>query len=159
MSNEVSPDHYKWRGGPEPREVILDHRLSFYAGSVVKYIYRYPQKGRILDVEKAITCLKFLADAGFKGGKPEKPVKYWEEDLARLWGLNDLEYEIIASVIEYDNLGGVQCYTALGAAELLRDKLIADHKKRLTTMDSTESVTWVTRVAEAFAADENPETD
>lgn len=67
MSNEddvvKSPNHYTWRGGGiEPKEVAMRWGLDFAEGNALKYLYRWPKKGRLLDLEKAIEYLEMLRD-------------------------------------------------------------------------------------------------
>lgn len=136
----TNPDHYKWRNpdGPEPREVILDHNLSFYPGCVVKYIYRYPRKGRILDVEKAITCIEFLLELPSEE-RPDRTNRYWDDSLGERWGLSSVEQEIISNVLYWERWGNTtRLYAAYGAAIQLRRELIAEHNARLNEQPETD---------------------
>jgi len=62
------PSHYN-QGKIEVIDFIEDQNLGFHEGSAVKYICRYPHKGRpIEDLEKAVWYLQRLI-ALHKGGK------------------------------------------------------------------------------------------
>lgn len=60
------PSHYAWRGGPECIEIAKelcrgsDGIAAYLIGCAVKYIYRYPQKNGLQDLDKAIECLTML---------------------------------------------------------------------------------------------------
>lgn len=60
------PSHYAWRGGPECIEIARelcrgsDGIAAYLIGCAVKYIYRYPQKNGLQDLDKAIECLTML---------------------------------------------------------------------------------------------------
>jgi len=44
---------YTFRGGVEPIDFITSNNLDYLEGVIVKYIYRYPFKGQIEDLQKA----------------------------------------------------------------------------------------------------------
>jgi hypothetical protein len=44
---------YTFRGGIEPLEFISSNGMNFLEGSVIKYIYRYPEKGGLESLKKA----------------------------------------------------------------------------------------------------------
>lgn len=60
------PNHYTWRGGMECRDIATEMcrgsegvaAADIY--NAVKYIYRYPKKGGIEDIDKAIESLHHL---------------------------------------------------------------------------------------------------
>jgi hypothetical protein len=60
------PDHYTWRGGMECRDIATEMcrgsegvaAADIY--NAVKYIYRYPKKGGLEDIDKAIESLHHL---------------------------------------------------------------------------------------------------
>jgi len=60
------PGHYAWRGGPECIEIARelcrgsDGIAAYLIGCAVKYIYRYPKKNGLQDLDKAIECLTML---------------------------------------------------------------------------------------------------
>lgn len=62
------PSHYAWRGGLECIEITRelcrgsDGIAAYLIGCAVKYIYRYPQKNGLQDLDKAIECLTMLRD-------------------------------------------------------------------------------------------------
>lgn len=69
------PSHYAWRGGLECIEIARelcqgsDGIAAYLIGCATKYIYRYPRKNGVQDLDKAIECLTMLREieAG-KGG-------------------------------------------------------------------------------------------
>ena len=63
MSSATNPEYYKSRGGVEPIEYITSNKLSFLEGQVVKYLHRYPFKGKPKeDLEKARQYLDWLIE-------------------------------------------------------------------------------------------------
>lgn len=68
------PSHYAWRGGPECIEIARelcqgsDGIVAYLIGCAVKYIYRYPRKNGLQDLDKAIECLTMLRDIEVKKG-------------------------------------------------------------------------------------------
>ncbi|MGP2526435.1 DUF3310 domain-containing protein [Acidaminococcus sp. LBK-2] len=69
------PGHYAWRGGLECIEIARelcqgsDGIAAYLIGCAVKYIYRYPRKNGLQDLDKAIECLTMLrAIEARKGG-------------------------------------------------------------------------------------------
>ncbi len=71
------PGHYAWRGGLECIEIAKelcqgsDGIAAYLIGCAVKYIYRYPQKNGLQDLDKAIECLTMLRGIeAKKGGVP-----------------------------------------------------------------------------------------
>lgn len=60
------PSHYAWRGGLECIEIAKelcggsDGIAAYLIGCAVKYIYRYPKKNGLQDLDKAIECLTML---------------------------------------------------------------------------------------------------
>ena len=62
------PDHYTWKG-TECKNVIeimtqgLSGAEAYYMGNIIKYLYRYPQKGTLKsDLMKAEEYTKFLRE-------------------------------------------------------------------------------------------------
>jgi hypothetical protein len=62
MANPGMEGQYTFRGGVEPLDFILSNKLSFLEGQVIKYVYRAPFKGGMLDLEKAAFYLKKLIE-------------------------------------------------------------------------------------------------
>lgn len=68
------PSHYAWRGGLECIEIARelcqgsDGIAAYLIGCAVKYIYRYPRKNGLQDLDKAIECLTMLRDIEAKKG-------------------------------------------------------------------------------------------
>lgn len=62
------PNHYTWRGGMECVDIASelcrgqDGIKAYLIGCAAKYIYRYPKKNGLQDLDKAIECLKMLRD-------------------------------------------------------------------------------------------------
>lgn len=60
------PGHYAWRGGLECIEIARelcqgsDGIAAYLIGCATKYIYRYPRKNGLQDLDKAIECLTML---------------------------------------------------------------------------------------------------
>lgn len=70
------PNHYSWRGGLECIEIARelcqesDGIAAYLIGCATKYIYRYPAKNGLQDLDKAIECLTMLRNIeARKGGK------------------------------------------------------------------------------------------
>ena len=62
------PDHYTWRG-TECKEIIeamtegLNGIEAYYMGNIIKYLYRYPKKGTLIqDLRKAAQYVEFLLE-------------------------------------------------------------------------------------------------
>ena len=56
----ISPDHYS-RYAIEPIKYILENGLGYCVGNIIKYVTRYPHKGRSLeDLKKARRYLDWL---------------------------------------------------------------------------------------------------
>lgn len=68
------PRHYAWRGGLECIEIARelcrgsDGIAAYLIGCATKYIYRYPRKNGLQDLDKAIECLTMLRDIETKKG-------------------------------------------------------------------------------------------
>ena len=52
MKDNITPSHYK-QGKIEVIEFILDQKLSYLEGNVIKYISRYKNKNGLEDLKKA----------------------------------------------------------------------------------------------------------
>ena len=52
MKDNINPNHYK-QGNIEVIDFILDQKLSYLEGNVIKYISRYKNKNGLEDVKKA----------------------------------------------------------------------------------------------------------
>jgi hypothetical protein len=48
-----NPQRYNKRGKLECWDVIIDQKMNFLEGSVLKYLWRYKEKNGIHDLEKA----------------------------------------------------------------------------------------------------------
>lgn len=68
------PSHYAWRGGLECIEIARelcqgsDGIAAYLIGCATKYIYRYPRKNGLQDLDKAIECLTMLRDIEARKG-------------------------------------------------------------------------------------------
>lgn len=65
MSDKINPAHYLSATGLECHEaqramVGHDGMAAYWRATAVKYLWRYPRKGRAEDVRKAIRCLEYL---------------------------------------------------------------------------------------------------
>lgn len=65
MSNVIKPSHYQVAGGREVIELMEEGMTKeqfegFLMGNVLKYMYRYPYKNGIEDLNKAAEYLKML---------------------------------------------------------------------------------------------------
>ena len=67
------PGHYAWRGGLECIEIARElcrgseGIAAYLIGCAVKYVYRYPRKNGLQDLDKAIECLTMLRDIEARG--------------------------------------------------------------------------------------------
>ena len=56
----LSPEHYsRWK--IQPITFIMENKLGYAEGNVVKYVCRHDAKNGLEDIEKAIKYLKFIA--------------------------------------------------------------------------------------------------
>jgi hypothetical protein len=58
---------YTFRGGIEPLEFIKSNNMNFLEGNVIKYIYRYPNKGGLEALLKARLYLNEIIKQYEKG--------------------------------------------------------------------------------------------
>jgi hypothetical protein len=61
LKMQVGGSHYK-TDGIQPLEFILANNLPFCEGSVVKYIYRWKNKGGVEDLKKARHYIDILIE-------------------------------------------------------------------------------------------------
>ncbi len=60
------PNHYSWRGGMEAADIVAEMTRgaegaeAYWLGCAIKYLYRYPKKNGLQDIDKAIECLQRL---------------------------------------------------------------------------------------------------
>jgi len=59
MKDNINPNHYK-QGNIETIEYILDQKMNYLKGNVVKYISRYKKKNGLEDLHKAKWYLERL---------------------------------------------------------------------------------------------------
>jgi len=52
MSDAINPNHYK-QGNIEVIDFILDQKLNYLEGNVIKYVARYKYKNGLEDLKKA----------------------------------------------------------------------------------------------------------
>lgn len=52
MKDAINPDHYK-QGNIEVIDFILDQKLTYVEGNIVKYVSRYKYKNGLEDLKKA----------------------------------------------------------------------------------------------------------
>ena len=117
MSDEIrSPDHYVGRGGIEPIELMTSLWVDNLKANVLKYVYRYQQKGMpVRDLRKA---LQYLAWAIQAESMPKPPVTV--KEFIESNGFDVLEEQCITAL----------CSGELRAAEgCLRDLLRREYAK------------------------------
>lgn len=60
------PSHYSWRGGMEAADIAAEMCQgaegdeAAWIFNLAKYVYRYPKKNGVQDIDKAIECLQRL---------------------------------------------------------------------------------------------------
>lgn len=60
MTDELNPNHYR-KGEVQPIDLIQSFNLPFELGNVVKYVCRYPDKGGVANLQKAIIYILLYA--------------------------------------------------------------------------------------------------
>lgn len=63
--HQVDGNHYATKA-IQPWDYILANKLGFLEGNIIKYVSRYPEKGGIKDLRKAIHCLEKLIEEKLK---------------------------------------------------------------------------------------------
>jgi hypothetical protein len=58
-NDPVNPRHYK-QGKIDVSDFIIDQKMDFLEGNIIKYVARYKMKGGIEDLNKALWYLKKL---------------------------------------------------------------------------------------------------
>ena len=59
MTDQVGGNHY--RNKPiQPIQYIMENKLGYCEGNVIKYVTRHQEKGGAEDIRKAIQYLKFI---------------------------------------------------------------------------------------------------
>ena len=59
MKDNINPKHYK-QGKIEVIEFILDQKMNYLEGNIIKYLSRYKHKNGIEDLKKALWYLNKL---------------------------------------------------------------------------------------------------
>ena len=59
MKDNINPKHYK-QGKIEVIDFILDQKMNYLEGNIIKYLSRYKLKNGIEDLEKALWYLNKL---------------------------------------------------------------------------------------------------
>ena len=59
MKDNINPKHYK-QGKIEVIDFILDQKMNYLEGNIIKYVSRYKQKNGIEDLKKALWYLNKL---------------------------------------------------------------------------------------------------
>lgn len=86
MTNHINPDHYQSKS-MECRDLIsvmvegLDGVEAYYMGNIIKYLYRYTNKGGSEDLKKAGKYLEFLTQD--------------YEDAKKRWGVTDQDDDLV----------------------------------------------------------------
>lgn len=58
MTDKINPDYYK--GNIEVCDYIIDKKMSYLEGNIIKYVTRYKQKNGLEDLKKAKWYLEKL---------------------------------------------------------------------------------------------------
>jgi len=58
-SEQVGGNHYRNKA-IEPIQYIMENKLGYCEGNVIKYVTRHAEKGKAEDIRKAIQYLKFI---------------------------------------------------------------------------------------------------
>lgn len=88
-------NHYKIHK-PSPLELIERYKLNFIEGNIIKYVLRSPFKGdRVGDLKKALEYAPKIESIGFYR-------EFDESELNQYTELNELEKQIVCSVIQSD---------------------------------------------------------
>jgi hypothetical protein len=61
LANQIGGEHYKSKG-IQPVEFIHSNNLTFIEGNVIKYVWRWRDKGGIADLEKAKHYIEMLIE-------------------------------------------------------------------------------------------------
>jgi hypothetical protein len=59
LKDNINPKHYK-QGKIEVIDFILDQKMNYLEGNIIKYVSRYKQKNGIEDLKKALWYLNKL---------------------------------------------------------------------------------------------------
>jgi hypothetical protein len=59
MSDQVGGNHYRNKS-IEPIQYIMQNKIGYCEGNVIKYVTRHEEKGGAEDIRKAIQYLKFI---------------------------------------------------------------------------------------------------
>jgi len=62
FKKQVGGNHYK-KYKIQPVDFIIQNKLDFCQGSVIKYVVRFKEKGLIADLDKAIHYIELLKDS------------------------------------------------------------------------------------------------
>lgn len=73
MSDQVGGDHYRNKA-IEPITYIMENKLGYCEGNVIKYVTRHREKGGAQDIKKAIQYLHFILEHHY--GEKEKTIYY-----------------------------------------------------------------------------------
>lgn len=73
MADAINPDHYTTSEGVQCHDLQRamlgrEQMRGYWRGCAVKYLFRYPGKGRIQDLKKAIRCIEFLIELETENG-------------------------------------------------------------------------------------------
>jgi hypothetical protein len=69
LASQVGGAHYKAKG-IQPVEFIHSNNLTFIEGNVIKYVWRWREKGGIADLEKAKHYIEMLIELEAKRDPP-----------------------------------------------------------------------------------------
>lgn len=78
FSNVSSPKHYAGNGVIECKDALrsmlsadaqLDSETIYWWGCSLKYLWRWPLKNGIEDIDKAIQCLQYMKESRIENGQ------------------------------------------------------------------------------------------
>ena len=77
-NKQIGGTHYK-RMKIQPSKFVIENKLLFAEGNVIKYICRHPYKGGKEDLEKAIHFIEMIIERDYKR------IPMTEEEEFRVW--------------------------------------------------------------------------
>jgi hypothetical protein len=73
LENQIGGDHYK-KMKIQPFEFSMANNLNPIQHTIIKYVVRHKEKNKLQDLEKAIHCVKLLAEFEYPGTAYPKEV-------------------------------------------------------------------------------------
>tara|TARA_R100001594_G_scaffold2676_5_gene10537 strand:- start:15 stop:263 length:249 start_codon:yes stop_codon:yes gene_type:complete len=75
-TKQVGGSHYK-KMKIQPSEFVIENKLLFPEGSVIKYICRHPYKNGKEDLLKAIHFIEMIIERDYKDPDPMAKPNFW----------------------------------------------------------------------------------